>query len=321
MNKASKTDITVAVVVPTCDMQRYNKLKNVIESLMQQSHKIQEIIIVANGSRELGEKLEADYQNYENIKVIIQEEFLGAAQARNIGIKITNSDIVAFTDDDSTADRKWIEKLLEVYIDGDAIAVGGKVLPVWLVNKPNFLPEEFYWLVGATHEKIFRDGIIEVRNTFGPNMSYKKNVLESVGYFNEKLGFNKSSNFWVNIGGEEQELGLRIINKFGRGIVYTSEATVYHEIPAGKTQFKTLIKRAFYFGVTKRMILRMDRFKNNMDTEKSYLARVVTDFIPDHFAEMFKGPAHLTAIKKLAFLLVVVTAIGLGFVYGYVASK
>jgi glucosyl-dolichyl phosphate glucuronosyltransferase len=320
MNESLKPDFTVAVVVPTCDIQRYDKLKNVIHSLLQQTHRINEIIIVANGSRELGEKLQSDYQNYSNIKVIIHDEFLGAAQARNLGINQTSADIIAFTDDDSTTDIKWIEKLFDIYRSGDAIAVGGKVLPVWHVNKPLFLPEEFYWLIGVTHEKFFDDSLIEVRNTFGPNMSYKKYVLESVGNFNEKLGFNRSNNFWANIGGEEQELGLRIMNKFGMGILYNPEAVVYHEIPAAKTKLGILIKRAFYFGVAKRMILKMDKFKNNMDTEKSYLGRVFRDFIPEHLKEVFKGPTHLTSIKKLAFLLVVVAVIGLGFIYGYIVA-
>ncbi len=175
--------------------------------------------------------------------------------------------------------------------------------------------------MGATHEKIFGDAVTEVRNTFGPNMSFKKDVLESVGYFDERLGFNRSDSFKVNIGGEEQEICLRIMDKYDRGMIYNPEAIVYHEVPAAKTKLGILIKRALYFGVSKRMILRMDRLKNNMDVEKSYLGRIFKDYIPDHFAEIFKGPEHLSAVSKLAFLLIIVMVIGLGFAYGYVVTK
>ena len=36
--------------------------------------------------------------------------------------------------------------------------------------------------------------VVEVRNTFGPNMSFKREVFEKVGLFNEKLGFAKRGN-------------------------------------------------------------------------------------------------------------------------------
>ena len=123
------------------------------------------------------------------------------------------------------------------------------------------------------------------------------------------------------IGGEEQDIGLRIMNKYGKGICYNPEAIVYHDVPAVKIKVVPLIKRAFYFGVAKRLILRIDPFKYNMDTEKSYLARILKDFIPSHVVDIFRGPAHFAALKKLSFLLVVVMVIGLGFVYGYVFGK
>ena len=321
MNKASKIEPTVAIIVPTCTIQGYNKLHKTIESLLQQSRKANEIIVVANGNRELGNKLKIDYRHHDNIRIMIITEFLGAGGARNKGIKASNADIIAFTDDDCTPDSKWIEKLVEIYRTRDAIAAGGKVLPVWLANKPSFLPEELYWLVGVTHEKIFADAVIEVRNTFGSNMSFKKDILQSVGYFSERLGFKGAGNFMYPIGGEEQDIGLRIIHKYGKGIIYNPEAIVYHDVPAPKAKVVPLIKRAFYFGVAKTLILRMDPFKNNMDTEKSYLVRILTDFIPGHIGDIFRGPAHFAAVKKLAFLLMVVMVIGLGFIYGYAIAK
>jgi glucosyl-dolichyl phosphate glucuronosyltransferase len=321
MNEATASEPTLSVVVPTCDIRRYNKFHKVIEGLLQQSRKPSEIIVVANGSEELGERLITDYQGRAGIRIITSSEFLGAGRARNLGIKASTADIIAFTDDDSVPDNKWLEKLADIYRTHDAIAVGGKVVPVWLAGKPDFLPGELYWLVGATHEKIFVDAAVEVRNTFGPNMSYRKDVLKSVGYFDERLGFNKSNKFMSLIGGEEQDIGLRIMDKYGKGIIYNPDAIVYHDVPAEKTRAMQVIKRAFYFGIGKSLILRIDRFKNNMDTENSYLARILTDCIPGHIAGIFHGPSRFAEIKKLAFLAAAVTVIGLGFIYGYVFAR
>ncbi len=312
---------TLAVIVPSCDMQRYTNLGKVIDSLLHQSRKASEIIIVANESKELAERLLIDFGHYDTLKIIAKDEALGAAQARNVGVKASSSDIVAFTDDDSIPDIKWIEKLVEIYRNSDVIAVGGKVMPVWLSDKPSFLPEELYWLVGATHEKIFKDSIASVRNTFGPNMSFKRDILESVGYFDEQFGYKGANNSQSLIGGEEQELGLRIMHRYGKGSIYHPEAIVYHYIPESKTKVKMLIKRAFYFGVAKRLIMRKDPYKNNMDAERSYLEQVMSKFIPGHIQDIFCGPAHLASFKKLVFLIIVIGVIGAGFISSYVFAK
>ncbi len=56
-----------------------------------------------------------------------------------------------------------------MYEEKEAIAAGGKLLPKWETQKPKFLPEEYYWLVGATHKGFslkkgdVRDGVFDRR--------------------------------------------------------------------------------------------------------------------------------------------------------------
>ena len=67
-----------------------------------------------------------------------------------------------------------------MYSERGAIASGGRILPLWLNGKPGFLPPEYYWLIGATH-KGFAEEMGDVRNTFGSNISFKTDVLRSLG--------------------------------------------------------------------------------------------------------------------------------------------
>lgn len=165
---------SVAAIIITCDPQRYQMLIEAIDSLLQQSYKIDEIIIVASGGTDLGEKISTAYGEYKNIKVLSKNEILSPTQGRNAGIQIAKSDIIAFTDDDATADKYWIDHLVETYRKMDAIAVGGKILPIWSTTEPAHLPKELYWLVGSTDESFSVDKVAEIRSTFGPNMSFKK---------------------------------------------------------------------------------------------------------------------------------------------------
>ena len=77
------------------------------------------------------------------------------------------------------ADQKWVENLVDSYKELQAMAVGGKILPLWLPGKPAYFPEELYWLVGATHKGFAEDAVVEVRNVFASNMSFRKEIFLS----------------------------------------------------------------------------------------------------------------------------------------------
>ena len=61
--------------------------------------------------------------------MILNEKNLGLSESRNKGIKGAKGDIIAFFDDDAVADVDWLKELERMYMEYDAIAVGGKLLP------------------------------------------------------------------------------------------------------------------------------------------------------------------------------------------------
>jgi len=155
--------------------------------------------------------------------VILNEENMDLSESMNRGMKEAEGDIIAFFDDDAVADENWIKELVRMYEEREAIAAGGKLLPKWVSKKPNFLPEEYYWLIGATH-KGFPEEVTEVRNTFGSNLSFKADVLKALNGFRGEMGVKGKG----LLQGEETELCERMREKFGRGVVYNPDAIVYH---------------------------------------------------------------------------------------------
>lgn len=87
--------------------------------------------------------------------------------------EIASGEIVAFINDDATADSDWIEQLVVVYEETDAIAVGSDVVPDWQSEKPDFFPAEFYWLIGRL-EPGFQKDSEEVRNAYDLNGSFRR---------------------------------------------------------------------------------------------------------------------------------------------------
>jgi len=160
---------SVSIILCTHRSERYEDFIEALDSLNAQSCENEklEIVVVVDGNRELYDRIlksgieEADKAD---VKVILNEENLGLSESRNKGIKEAKGDVIAFFDDDAVADEDWLKELERMYGEYDAIAAGGKLLPKWVSKKPKFLPEEYYWLVGATH-KGFPEEVTEVRYT------------------------------------------------------------------------------------------------------------------------------------------------------------
>jgi glucosyl-dolichyl phosphate glucuronosyltransferase len=302
----------VSAVVCTHSLDNYPNLVEAVDSLLAQTHREMEVIIAVDGNAELYERVLAHYGGNKAVKTVLLKENVGVSGARNAGIKTAKGDVIAFIDDDAVAEKGWIENLLGTYREYDAAAVGGKVLPVWLGGKPDYLPEELYWLAGITHEGFAEEKVVEVRNTFGPNMSFKKEVFQKAGMFNENLGFARKGTSYIQA--EEPEFALRMRRELGKGVIYNPKAVVYHKIPSAKVKVGPLLKRAFYQGYSKALLRKLNISADSGATEKSYLKALLFEYIPRRLKRFYR----LSELKKLLMLFACIGAVGLGFVYGYV---
>ena len=93
----------VTVVVPVYNVEKY--LIRCIESLINQTLKEIEIILVNDGSKDKSGKICEKYAlKYKNIKVIHQLN-KGLSGARNTGIKIAQGEYVGFVDSDDYVEK------------------------------------------------------------------------------------------------------------------------------------------------------------------------------------------------------------------------
>ena len=299
----------VSAIVCAHSLDSYQDLMECVDSLLGQTHEPLEIIVVIDGNRALHERVTADCGQNALTKTVLLEQSKGISGARNAGIRAAGGEVIVFIDDDAVADSHWVETLLKTYEDHDAVAVGGIILPLWIDGEPGYLPEELYWLVGVTHEGFAGEGVVEVRNTFGPNMSFKRDVLDQVGLFNEDLGFSKGGA--RRIQAEEPELALRVKRKTGKGVLYNSEAIVYHKVRRSKLGVGTLLRRSFYQGYSKAMLGRMNLSRDAMAAEGTYLRDMLLGRVPRRLSRCYR----LTEIERLFFLIACVACVGLGFAY------
>lgn len=108
-----KNEVLVSVVITTYGRPKF--LKNAIESVLCQSYKNLEIIVVDDNieksiEREATENLIKN--NFQTIKYIKNKENRGACFSRNVGINSSKGEYIAFLDDDDEFFREKIEKQL-----------------------------------------------------------------------------------------------------------------------------------------------------------------------------------------------------------------
>jgi len=304
----------VSVVLCTHSLDRYDDLLEAAESVRAQTYADVELVLVSDGNDEVTERFEWDFGTDENTVITALPENRGLLEARNHGAQAATGDVVAFLDDDAIADPDWIAELVEAYQYRDAIAAGGKMIPDWVAGKPEFLPEEFYWLIGATHRGFGPDGdpsvAGEVRNTNGSNISFDRDVFLDLGGFDTDIGGRKGD---ANLQGGETELCARLQQEYGSGVWYNPEAVVAHKVFEYRTDPRWLLDRAFWQGYSKRA---METFvDDSTDEETDFLGRLLTDFAPARLRSMVASPSRAT-IAQFVMLVVFTGVVGLGYLYG-----
>jgi glycosyltransferase involved in cell wall biosynthesis len=299
----------VSVVLCAHTMERYDAVSEAAESVFAQTHDDVELVFVSDGDETVADRFADDYGDRDDVVVHCNDENVGLLESRNRGGELANGDVVAFIDDDAVADSEWVEHLVSAYEDHDAVAAGGTMTPEWVAGKPAFLPAEFYWLIGVTHRG-FADGPGEVRNTFGSNISFRRDVFLELDGFDTNIGGRQGDE---NLQGGETELCARMAEQYDRGVYYVPDAEVAHKVFDYRTDPWWLLDRAFWQGYSKRG---MEQFVPASTGEESdFLGQLLTEFVPARLRSLLAGPS-LAELVQFVWLFLLTGAVGLGYLYG-----
>lgn len=99
----------ISVIVPVYDVEDY--LEECIDSILEQTYRNLEIILVDDGSPDNCGQICDDYAKKDNRIKVIHKENGGLSDARNIGIKNSTGKYITFIDSDDSVNKKYIEVL------------------------------------------------------------------------------------------------------------------------------------------------------------------------------------------------------------------
>ena len=108
----------ISIIVPVYNSEKY--LEKCISSILNQTYKNIEIIIVDDGSKDKSVEICDNFsKNNKNIKVFHKKNE-GVSIARNYGISKAKGDYILFIDSDDTIAKEMIYSLYNNLVDNDA---------------------------------------------------------------------------------------------------------------------------------------------------------------------------------------------------------
>jgi len=236
-------------------------LRECLYSIFENTNDVYEILVISDcDDKHTREFMERIIRKHKNIFYFTQKS-PGPAASRNLGIKRSREEIIAFLDDDCVVDKSWIKNILDAHKKNPKIlAIAGAIIP-----RNHSLISEFSQGLEARadtkNNSYFYPSIVN-------NNSYKKKIFHNMSGFD--TSFKRAS-------GEDVEFNYRL-DTAGIKTIFRKDIKVYHHY---KTQLWPLLKQQFWFGHERlKLMITADDYpfdKSNMSIY--YLKRIMTPLV------------------------------------------
>lgn len=170
-------------------------IKDSIQSIINQSYSNIEIIVINDGSQDNTEKKISEIDD-SRLKYFRSDINKGVSYSRNLGVKYSSGNIVAFQDSDDIAYPERIEKQLQKLLHSNN-NVGAVYCGMELIDKTTGIK-----IKNSYHDTDFRKNFTEGRNLLTPGtgtLMIRKDVIEHAGYFDEQLFANEDTEIAIRI--------------------------------------------------------------------------------------------------------------------------
>lgn len=296
----SQTSSSISIVIPTYN--RETILCNTIRHLLGLRGQWDEIIVV-DQTPSHRQETELFLSDLRDAVRLIKVKTPNLPNARNIGAREAKGDVVLFLDDDITPLPSLITSHQRHYADPRAGGVAGKVISS--TGQKGVLDSRYYtspfpWL----YLRFDQDwGVCEVESSPGGNMSFRRELILSLGGFDTRFAGNGFR--------EETDFCLRLRNRSYKIIFDPDAAIVHHYAEKGGSE-------NFRFGNPQFISFSYheDFFHNNLyfffkNLSPSHWPILTLGLYQAHVAnkkQLHRGIAHIT-LRNLAFITGVLRAI------------
>ena len=175
----------------------------------------------------------------------------GRSAALNCGFRLASGDIVVTTDDDVRVAPDWLTTIARGLETLNCDYVGGRVLPIWGSQPPNWVPRVNgrLWAVIALLDYGAEPIAFGRRVPLGVNMAMRRAAIDRAGGFDTRIG-RKAGTL---LGQEVREWCMRA-HACGLTGCYVPDMVVQHLIPTERLN-KAYFRRWFFWrGISRAML-------------------------------------------------------------------
>ncbi len=179
----------ISVIVPTYN--RAKTIKSCLDSILNQTLKLHEIIVADDGSTD---ETKTILDQIPGLKVIRIEKNGGVSYARNLAIKQAKGDWLAFCDSDDTWTKDKLQKQW-LFLQQNPFYEIMQSQDIWIrngvrVNPQKHLLKKEGWIFSLALERCL---------VSASNVLLKKELFDKFGYFDEKLPACEDYDLWLRI--------------------------------------------------------------------------------------------------------------------------
>ncbi|MEU0385241.1 glycosyltransferase [Streptomyces chartreusis] len=239
----------ISVVVPThnrCDL-----LRQCLDSLLRMEYPRSrfEITVVDNAPADTAAE-QLVHEAYRHQVRYVREPVTGGARARNRGLAASHGTIVAYSDDDTLVDARWLSALAEAFSEDRQVGcVTGLIVPAELQTEAQAALERHgafgkgyspraWSLHDPPEDPLFPFTAGHFGS--GANMAFRTDLLRALGGFDPATGPGTPAR-----GGEDLLAFFQVVVS-GRTLVYQPDAIVWHH---HRRTADALSAQAFGYGV------------------------------------------------------------------------
>jgi glycosyltransferase involved in cell wall biosynthesis len=190
---------TIAAVIPLYNGQKF--IAEALGSVLAQSRRPDEIIVVDDGSTDQGPEIVADMARREPI-ILVSKANEGQSAARNFGIRHAKSSLIALLDQDDLWYRRHLEALEEPFLrHSDADRIGWVHSDLDIMNENGGMIEHRTLLTSGT-----AGPKTNLRQCLGSDLfilpsasMFLKSAFEVVGGFDEQLSGYEDDDFFLRL--------------------------------------------------------------------------------------------------------------------------
>lgn len=189
--------VTFSVIVPLYNKERF--IENTLKSVINQTYKDFEVIIVNDGSTDSSVARLEKYKD-DRLKLIDQKN-KGASAARNKGISLATSNLIVFLDADDIWMPNHLEELKKLHEDFPNCGLycnryKTKISPKKLLDTSfsNSIDDNFRGII----PDFFEASLIN-RIAFTSALMIPKSILDVYGVFDETISSGQDLDLWIRI--------------------------------------------------------------------------------------------------------------------------